>query len=144
MEKKGILTREEIMLGRGCIGTALSNGASKVRVTLNKSLMDLVATLDGDELTASLGMDDPGSSISFSHDGTTVNLPNVSPAGAQPITSADALVGSWKLTAAFSDTVNMYGPDGALAKRLGVSDTMVVPLGPAALVFTLLTALHAE
>ncbi len=48
MEKKGILTREEIMLGRGCIGTALSNGASKVRVTLNKSLMDLVATLDGE------------------------------------------------------------------------------------------------
>ena len=86
---------------------------------------DLVATLDGDVLSANMNMEDSDSSISFSRDGTTSDLPDVSPAGAQPITSADALVGSWKLTAAFSDTVNMYGPDGALAKRLGVSDTMV-------------------
>ena len=86
---------------------------------------DLVATLDGDVLSANMNMEDSDSSISFSRDGTTSDLPDVSPAGAQPITSADALVGTWKLTAAFSDTVNMYGPDGALAKRLGVSDTMV-------------------
>ena len=48
MEMKGILTQEEILRGKECIETALGHGASKVRVTLNKSLMDLVATLDGE------------------------------------------------------------------------------------------------
>lgn len=45
---KGTLTEEELASGRRSLHTALEAGASKVRITLNKSQMDLVATLDGE------------------------------------------------------------------------------------------------
>ncbi len=45
---KGCLTEREIALGRECLQMALDAGASKARVLLGKSLMDLVATLDGE------------------------------------------------------------------------------------------------
>lgn len=43
-----LLTSSEIELGRECLEAALREGASDARVTLNKSLMELVATLDGE------------------------------------------------------------------------------------------------
>lgn len=43
-----LLTEKEIELGRKSLETALRSGADDVRVTLNKSLMELVATLDGE------------------------------------------------------------------------------------------------
>lgn len=48
MASNGIFTQEEMLLAEGCITTALSKGAQKVRVTLNKSCMDLVGTLNGE------------------------------------------------------------------------------------------------
>lgn len=48
MASNGIFTPEEIVLAEGCIQTALEKGAQKVRVTLNKSCMDLVGTLNGE------------------------------------------------------------------------------------------------
>lgn len=52
----GLLTPEEIALARKSMDIALSNGAAKVRVTLNKSLLDLVGMLDGavDKVTHAL------------------------------------------------------------------------------------------
>lgn len=44
---KGTLTPEEIACGRLCLDTVIREGASDARITLNKSQMDLVATLDG-------------------------------------------------------------------------------------------------
>lgn len=51
-----MLTPEEIALGRRCIDLALAEGASAVRVTLNKSLTDTVGMLSGevDKVTHSL------------------------------------------------------------------------------------------
>lgn len=52
----GILTREERDLTLKCMETALAKGAVKVRVSANKSIMDLVGTLNGeiDKVTHSL------------------------------------------------------------------------------------------
>ena len=47
-EKKGILVAEEIRLAESCIEKALTLGADKVRITLNKSLMELFGTLNGE------------------------------------------------------------------------------------------------
>ena len=47
-EKKGILGAEEIRLAESCIEKALMLGADKVRITLNKSLMELFGTLNGE------------------------------------------------------------------------------------------------
>ena len=41
------LSREELAMGRNYLDTAIKLGADKCRVTLTKSVMDLVATLDG-------------------------------------------------------------------------------------------------
>lgn len=41
------LTRDEIAMGRNYLDTAMRLGADKCRITLTKSAMDLVATLDG-------------------------------------------------------------------------------------------------
>jgi len=43
-----LLTENEIELGKKSIAAALQSGAGAVRVTLNKTLMELVATLDGE------------------------------------------------------------------------------------------------
>ena len=43
----GMLSAEEIRIADKCVEKALALGASKVRVTLNKSLMELFGTLDG-------------------------------------------------------------------------------------------------
>lgn len=48
MASNGIFTTEEILLAENCIRTALEKGAQKVRVTMNKSCMDLVGTLNGE------------------------------------------------------------------------------------------------
>lgn len=48
MNTKGSFTGEEIALAESCIGIAKKKGASKVRLTLNKSCMDLVGTLNGE------------------------------------------------------------------------------------------------
>ncbi len=42
------LTEQEIALAAKCLETALAKGARKARVTLNKSCMDLIGTLNGD------------------------------------------------------------------------------------------------
>ena len=42
-----MITPEEIALAHHAIDHSLALGAQKVRVTLNKSLMELVGTLDG-------------------------------------------------------------------------------------------------
>ena len=51
-----MLTAEEIALGRQCIDIALAEGASAVRVTLNKSLCDTIGMLSGevDKVTHSM------------------------------------------------------------------------------------------
>ena len=43
-----ILTQEEMALAEYSLGYALSQGASKVRITLNKSLLNLIGVLNGD------------------------------------------------------------------------------------------------
>lgn len=43
-----MITREEMQLTRECVEYALSQGASAVRITLTKSVENLVATLDGE------------------------------------------------------------------------------------------------
>jgi len=48
MDKRYILSEEEISLARKAVTYALEKGADKVRITLNKSLMDLVGTLNGE------------------------------------------------------------------------------------------------
>ncbi|MBR4755358.1 MAG: TldD/PmbA family protein [Bacteroidales bacterium] len=45
---KGILGKQEILLAEKCLATALKLGADKARITLNKSLMELFSTLDGE------------------------------------------------------------------------------------------------
>ncbi len=44
----GMLTEQEIRTAEKCLETALRLGADKVRVTLNKSLMELFGTLNGE------------------------------------------------------------------------------------------------
>ena len=53
---EGVLTAAEIALGKACIDMALAEGASAIRVTLNKSLTDTVGMLSGevDKVTHSL------------------------------------------------------------------------------------------
>ena len=46
-EITGMLTQEEIRTAEICVEKALRLGASKARVTLSKSLMELFGTLDG-------------------------------------------------------------------------------------------------
>ena len=41
-------TAAELQLAKKCVGMALAHGAGKARVTLNKSCMDLVGTLNGE------------------------------------------------------------------------------------------------
>ena len=43
-----MIDRKEIALARKCLESALQKGAQKVRVTLNKSIMDLAGTLNGE------------------------------------------------------------------------------------------------
>ena len=43
-----MIDSKEIALARKCLDSALSKGAQKVRVTLNKSIMDLAGTLNGE------------------------------------------------------------------------------------------------
>ena len=45
---KALLTQEEIALARHCLAYAQEQGAQKVRITLTKSLMNLVGLLNGD------------------------------------------------------------------------------------------------
>lgn len=45
---KGTFTAEEILLAEDCIRMAQEKGADKVRITLNKSCMDLTGTLNGE------------------------------------------------------------------------------------------------
>ena len=47
-EINGMLTEQEIMVADVCLQKALSLGADKVRITLNKSLMELFGTLNGE------------------------------------------------------------------------------------------------
>ena len=46
-EITGMLTKEEIGFAEKCLSKALGLGASKARITLSKSLMELFGTLDG-------------------------------------------------------------------------------------------------
>ena len=48
MDRKNILCEEEIFLARKALDFSLANGCEKARITLNKSLMDLVGTLNGE------------------------------------------------------------------------------------------------
>ena len=68
MINDGILTREERDLTLKCMEMALAKGARKVRVSANKSIMDLVGTLNGeiDKVTHSL---DRSLSVSLFVDG---------------------------------------------------------------------------
>ena len=43
-----MIDSREIELARKCLESALQKGAQKVRVTLNKSIMDLAGTLNGE------------------------------------------------------------------------------------------------
>ncbi|HAY19087.1 MAG TPA: hypothetical protein DCY24_07915, partial [Rikenellaceae bacterium] len=47
-EINGMLTEQEIKVADVCLQKALSLGADKVRITLNKSLMELFGTLNGE------------------------------------------------------------------------------------------------
>ena len=42
------LTEEEIALAQHCLNFALEQGADKVRITLSKSLMNLIGLLNGE------------------------------------------------------------------------------------------------
>ncbi len=44
----GMLDPQEIALAEKCLERALAKGAQKVRITLNKSLMELFGTLNGE------------------------------------------------------------------------------------------------
>lgn len=46
--EKALLTQEEIALAKHCLAYAQEQGAQKVRITLSKSLMNLVGLLNGD------------------------------------------------------------------------------------------------
>ena len=46
--EKAVLTQQEIALARHCLQFALQNGADQVRITLTKSLMNLVGLLNGE------------------------------------------------------------------------------------------------
>ena len=46
--EKAVLTREEIALAKHCLSFALEQGADKVRITLTKSLLNLVGLLNGE------------------------------------------------------------------------------------------------
>jgi len=46
--EKAVLTREEIALAKHCLNFALEQGADKVRITLTKSLLNLVGLLNGE------------------------------------------------------------------------------------------------
>ena len=46
--EKALLTQEEIALARHCLAYAQEQGAQKVRITLSKSLMNLVGLLNGE------------------------------------------------------------------------------------------------
>ena len=46
--EKALLTTEEMALGQHCVEYALAQGASAVRVTLTKSLMNLIGLLNGE------------------------------------------------------------------------------------------------
>ena len=46
-EINGMLTENEILVADKCVEKALGLGTEKVRVTLNKSLMELFGTLNG-------------------------------------------------------------------------------------------------
>ena len=48
MLNDNILTQEELRFTKRCLELALEKGAQKARVTANKSIMDLVGTLDGE------------------------------------------------------------------------------------------------
>lgn len=47
-EINGMLTGQEMKVADVCLGKALDLGADKVRITLNKSLMELFGTLNGE------------------------------------------------------------------------------------------------
>ena len=47
-EINGMLTAEEILVAEKCLEKSLALGADKVRITLNKSLMELFGTLNGE------------------------------------------------------------------------------------------------
>ncbi|MBR7003506.1 MAG: hypothetical protein IKI00_00825, partial [Bacteroidales bacterium] len=47
-EINGILLENELRLAEKCLEKALSMGAEKARVTMNKSLMELFGTLNGE------------------------------------------------------------------------------------------------
>ena len=47
-EINGMLTAEEILIAEKCLEKSLALGADKVRITLNKSLMELFGTLNGE------------------------------------------------------------------------------------------------
>ena len=46
--EKALLTQEEITLAKHCLNYALEQGADAVRITLTKSLMNLVGLLNGE------------------------------------------------------------------------------------------------
>ena len=46
--EKAVLTQEEMALARHCLNFALEQGASQVRITLTKSLLNLVGLLNGE------------------------------------------------------------------------------------------------
>jgi PmbA protein len=46
--EKAVLTQEEIALAKHCLNFALKEGADKVRITLTKSLLNLVGLLNGE------------------------------------------------------------------------------------------------
>ena len=56
MDMKGMLTKEELDLGAGCLRFSLAHGASKARVSLSKCVQSQLDTLNGelDKLTHSL------------------------------------------------------------------------------------------
>lgn len=47
-EINGMLTAEEILVAEKCLEKSLALGADKVRITLNKSLMELFGTINGE------------------------------------------------------------------------------------------------
>ena len=52
-----LITQQEIALARHCLSYALEHGASGVRITLSKSLLNLVGVLNGevDKISRSTG-----------------------------------------------------------------------------------------
>ena len=82
-------------------------------------------TCEDGALFMEMQSDDYTGTVIFTADGTFAGAKEISIASAKPITSEDALVGTWKLSGLNMMGINMYGDADALAAMAGSEDMTV-------------------